>query len=187
MDHRFDHGPHERGRRWTWQDVNFEKRYVILYTRKKKGGHLTPRKVPMTKQLYRVLSRRHENRDKRIMWVFWHRYWDQSKGQWEIGLYKERKRIMRSLCRKAGVKYFRYHALRHFGASMLEQSGVPIGSIQRILGHESRSATEIYLHSIGESERQAMEVLDERFGKFSHTKSHTNEKGPQAAPCKPLK
>ena len=32
----------------TWSDVNFEQRYVILYTRKKKGGHLTPRKVPMT-------------------------------------------------------------------------------------------------------------------------------------------
>jgi integrase len=43
---------------------------------------------------------------------------------------------------------FRFHALRHFGASLLDQSNVPIGSIQRILGHENRTTTEIYLHAI---------------------------------------
>ena len=78
---------------------------------------------------------------------------------------------------RAGVRYFRYHALRHFGASLLEQSNVPIGSIQQILGHENRSTTELYLHSIGESERQAMDVFNERFGSFSHTDSHTDKKG----------
>jgi integrase len=70
---------------------------------------------------------------------------------------------MPSLCKKTGVRYFRYHALRHFGASLLEQANVPIGSIQRILGHESRTTTEIYLHSIGDSERRAVEILDENF------------------------
>jgi integrase len=42
--------------RLTWADVNLEERYVALYTRKK-GGHLTPRKVPMTQKLFEVLSR----------------------------------------------------------------------------------------------------------------------------------
>ena len=64
---------------------------------------------------------------------------------------------------------------------MLEQSGVPIGSIQRILVHESRITTEIYLHSIGESERTAMDVLNAGFDDISpkkpHTNSYTNEKG----------
>ena len=45
--------------RLTWDDVDLERRYVVLYTRKKRGGHLTPRKVPMTQRLYEVLSRRH--------------------------------------------------------------------------------------------------------------------------------
>ncbi len=83
---------------------------------------------------------------------------------------------MRTLCDRAIVRYFRYHAFRHFGASLLEQSNVPIGSIQRILGHENRLTTELYLHSIGESERQAMVVFNERFRNFSHTDSHTDEK-----------
>ena len=161
----------------TWQDVNLEQRFVILYTRKKKGGHQTPRKVPMPEKLHEVLSHRHRNRNKRVPWVFWHRYWSKTKKDWNVGPYKERKRIMKTLCKKAGVKYFRYHAIRHIGASLLEQANVPIGSIQRILGHEHRATTEIYLHSIGESERQAMDVLNDRFENFSHTDSHTNKKG----------
>jgi integrase len=165
--------------RLSWQEVSLEGRYVILYTRKKRGGHRTPRKVPMSGKLFEVLARRHKSRDKNVPWVFWHRYQSSKNGEWAVGPYKERKHIMASLCKKAGVRYFRYHALRHFGASLLEQANVPIGSIQRILGHESRTTTEIYLHSIGDSERRAVEILDENFDEFSHTESHTEKKGLQ--------
>ena len=82
---------------------------------------------------------------------------------------------MTTLCQKAGVRYFRFHALRHFGASMLDQARIPISSIQRILGHENRSTTEIYLHSIGESEREAMKVFDREIDEISHTDSHTEK------------
>jgi len=77
-------------------------------------------------------------------------------------------RNMRSLCQKADVKYFRFHALHHAGASIMERRNVPIGFIQRILGHEKRTTTEIYLHSIGEAEREAME-------NFSLTNRLTNK------------
>ena len=78
---------------------------------------------------------------------------------------------MKSLCEKAGVRYFRFHPLRHLGASILDHANDNIGSIQRILGHENRTTTEIYLHSIGESEREAMAI----FEKVSHD-SHTETK-----------
>jgi len=93
-------------------------------------------------------------------------------GEKHEGPYQDRKKVMRDLCQKAGVKYFQFQALRHAGASIMERRNVPIGSIQRILGHEKRTTTEIYLHSIGEAEREAMEILES----FSHTKPHTNFK-----------
>jgi integrase len=51
----------------------------------------------------------------------------------------------------------------------MDQANVPIGSIQRILGHENRLTTEIYLHSIGDSEREALRILNDGFESFSHT------------------
>jgi len=146
--------------RLTWDDVDLDRKIVVLYTRKKKGGHLTPRKVPMTTRLYSMLDKRYKNRDKTKAWVFWGRHWSSKAEGFVEGPYQDRKKIMGTLCRKVGVRYFRFHALRHYGASSMERANVPIGSIQRILGHENRSTTEIYLHSIGNAEREAMEVFE---------------------------
>jgi hypothetical protein len=57
----------------------------------------------------------------------------------------------------------------------MDGNNVPIGAIQRILGHENRKTTEIYLHSIGQAEREAMAIF-ERVSKRSHTESHTEGK-----------
>ena len=161
--------------RLTWDDVSFKDNYLLLYTRKKRGGHLTPRKVPMTARLYGILKRRYENRDSDKPWVFWHTYYSSKAGKTVEGPYQDRKKFMKTLCRKAGVRYFRFHALRHAGASVLDESNVPLGAIQRILGHESRQTTEIYLHSIGHAERDAIQVL-EQFGKKSQPKSQPKTK-----------
>jgi integrase len=68
--------------RLTWTDVDFENRFVVLYTRKKLGGHLTPRKVSMTKRLYDILLSRYQHRTKDKPLVFWQRYWDRKKEEW---------------------------------------------------------------------------------------------------------
>ncbi|MCP3944911.1 MAG: tyrosine-type recombinase/integrase [Desulfobacteraceae bacterium] len=149
--------------RLKWSDVNLNGKYLVLYTRKKKGGHLTPRRIPLNKKLFDILSQRYKDRDKNKPWIFWHRYWSRKTGEWVEGPYKDRKKIMTTLCNKADVRYFRYHALRHFGASILDHDNVPIGTVQRILGHENRLTTEIYLHSIGEGERVAVDCLDRSF------------------------
>jgi hypothetical protein len=113
----------------------------------------------MVKMLQEVLWTRYSQRDNELPWVFWHRYWSRKSQEWVKGPYSDRKKIMRSLCKSAGVRYFRYHALRHLTASILDDLDVPIGVIQRILGHKNRKTTEIYLHSVGEAERSAMERL----------------------------
>ena len=63
---------------------------------------------------------------------------------------------------------FRFHPIRHSGASIMDGNGVPLGAIQRILGHENRRTTEIYLHSMGDSERDAMRVFEQARQKSPH-------------------
>ena len=131
-------------------------------------GHLTPRKVAMTAKLSEILSRRVSDRTRNVPWVFWQRYRDRSTGKMVIGPFHYRRTILRTLCKKAGVRYFGFHALRHSGASLMDKNNVPISSIQRILGHENRQTTEIYLHSIEQAERDAVAVY-ERARQNSHT------------------
>ncbi len=143
--------------RLTWDDIDLVKRHVVLYTRKKRGGHLTPRKVGMTDRLHEILTRRFAERNPNYPWVFWHTY---KTGDKQVGPFKDRREIIKSLCDKAGVRHFRFHALRHAGASLMDNANVPIGAIQKILGHENRTTTEIYLHSIGELEREAIAIFE---------------------------
>lgn len=144
----------------TWDDIDFEGRRITLWTRKRKGGHREPREVPMTEKLHAMLRSRLDQRQPEMPWVFWHTYWSQKEGRWVSGPFGDRKNLMSSLCTAAKVTYFRFHALRHLTASILDDQGVPIGVIQRILGHQNRRTTEIYLHSIGEAEREAMNKLE---------------------------
>ena len=127
----------------------------------------------MTQKLYDVLQHRYQNRDPDKPWVFWHRYWSRKAGCFREGPYGDRKKLMKRLCEKAGVRYFRFHPIRHSGASVMDGNNVPIGAIQRILGHENRKTTKIYLHSIDDLEREAINA-SEQTKKKSHTKSHTD-------------
>ena len=147
----------------TWNDISFTNKMVTLYTRKKRGGDRTPRNIPMNEKLFEIIKKRYNERKKNLKWVFWHRYWSRKQNGWVSGPYIDRKKIMRTLCNKANVPYFRYHALRHFGASSLDQHNAPIASIQKLLGHESRITTEIYLHSMNETEKTAMDLLNNEF------------------------
>ena len=163
--------------RLEWDDVDFEGNFITLYTRKKRGGHLSPRQIPMVPKLKEIMQRMYFNKRKNHPWIFWHKYWSSVQSGFVEGPYTDRKKMMATLCKKAGVKYFRFHPLRHFGATMLERAGIPIKTIQSLLGHESRVTTEIYLHSAERDERSAMEHLEKEFLKKVPEKSHEKQKG----------
>lgn len=48
--------------------------------------------------------------------------------------------------RKAGIEDCRWHDLRHTAASWMVQRGVPLGLVQKILGHKSIATTNRYAH-----------------------------------------
>ena len=62
------------------------------------------------------------------------------------------KRLMKS-CREAGI-WVTCHQLRHTFGRHLTEAGVPVTTIQRLLGHVRLRTTEIYLH-ISDSQVQA--------------------------------
>lgn len=152
--------------RLEWKDIDFSNNSLTLYTRKSRGGNLVPRSIPISKTLKAVLIRR--KKDNPTPWVFWHTYYSRKAGEWVTGPYASRKRIMETLCKKARVKYFRFHPLRHFGASMLANEGVDLKTIQEILGHSNFRTTEIYLHLIKGSDQEAMNRLDSSLNGFEN-------------------
>ena len=76
--------------------------------------------------------------------------------------YIEKRYTMRGLCRKAGVKPFGFHAIRHHVASILADSGkASLSQIQKMLRHRRVTTTDGYIKTLDPQLRQVANVLDE--------------------------
>lgn len=147
--------------RLRWEDISFEKQTITLWTRKRKGGNLEPRYIPMNQELYNLL------------WSMWQR---KTQNNWVLynertnSRYNHRPKFMRSLCRRASVKHYGFHSIRHFIATYLHViMKIPTGVIGNLLGHKSKRTTEIYLHSVDEAAREAIKKLEGIFAAKSET------------------
>ncbi|MCX4239726.1 tyrosine-type recombinase/integrase [Paraliomyxa miuraensis] len=65
------------------------------------------------------------------------------------------------VCRKAGLRRFGWHGLRHSYASHLMMKGASLAEVQALLGHGSLSMTMRYAHLSPNARRAAAELLDE--------------------------
>lgn len=124
--------------RLTWSDIDIEGRKIRLGTRKRKGGGMEYDWVPMTTILADAM-RAHKAK-ARSVYVFC-----DGDGQ----PFARRGELLVRLCRRAGVKTFGMHAIRHLSASMLAKAGVDIPTIQAILRHKSPTTTAVYLKQLG--------------------------------------
>ena len=71
--------------------------------------------------------------------------------------------VLRPVCKKLGLPLITWHGFRHTGATLAADAGVPHRTIQALLGHGSSATTDVYVHSVLESERQAMDKIGEMF------------------------
>lgn len=69
--------------------------------------------------------------------------------------------LLRRLCMKAGVPPVSPHTLRHSAAVDLINRGLPLGGVQRLLGHKRESTTMIYAQLTELDLRKALRRLEE--------------------------
>lgn len=133
-------------------DLDFQHHLIQLKTRKRRGGGLESDWIPMYSGLEDIL--REQLREKPFQtYIF-----EVPPGR---SPEKYKRHMMPRLCKKAGVKPFGFHSIRHLSASILDGQGVPISVVQSILRHKNLTVTSGYLQSL----RGVKADLEEVWGK----------------------
>jgi integrase len=96
--------------RLKWDDINFDRQELRLWTRKRKGGNWEFDWLPMNKDLEKVLRDLWKKRTQ-DEWVFL----NSRTGTRFVDRYD----MFRRICGRAGVRRYSYHTIRHFVASFL--------------------------------------------------------------------
>src|SRR5512136_1118464 len=146
-----------------WEDIDFNVGVVKLWTCKRMGGNWECDGLPMTEDLLAALQQHRE--ESQGAWVF---------KDPETGLpYSARRRWMPQACKRAGVKPFGVHAIRHLSSSVLAQHNVPMVQIQGVLRHKNLATTERYIKRLSDL-RPALRFLSKgksRLAEPSHPAS----------------
>jgi integrase len=109
------------------------------------------RQIPIHDRLAQVLKELRQRNQLKSEYVF-------CDGQGRR-VYEVRKSFA-SACRRAGIKGFRFHDLRHTFASHLVMKGISLKAVQELLGHSDLKMTMRYAHLSQDHLRDAMAVLN---------------------------
>jgi integrase len=132
----------------TWADIDFGDNRVRLWTNKREGGNKESDWLPMTTELREALMQWWQDRPvKDSGHVFLCLDHIPVNEQFYGRPFTNRQHFMRRMCKRAGVKPFGFHAIRHLTASILYHKGYDVAVIQSILRHKSTTTTNRYLKS----------------------------------------
>ena len=141
----------------TWEDLNFEKRVITLWTRKRRGGSLEPRHLAMVDRLYATLSVRWKDADRHPTHVF---YYPPTKATLKKN-HPYVRDMVPNLCKKAKITRYTAHCIRHHVATRLKDSRKATAfQIKEFLGHKNMSTTERYLHEL-DVDHQVASILED--------------------------
>jgi len=130
-----------------WDNIDFNHGFILLD--KTKNGER--KEIPINDSLRKALKgilRRLDN-----PYVFYNPDTDKPYRN-------DFKRSFNSALRRAGIKDFKFHDLRHTFASHLIMAGVDITTVKELLGHKTLTMTLRYAHLAPSHKVKAMKILD---------------------------
>jgi len=77
------------------------------------------------------------------------------------------RRSFTTACRKANIRDFHFHDLRHTFASQLVMAGIDITTIKELLGHKTLTMTLRYAHLAPSHKTRAVDILDNTINETS--------------------
>ena len=130
--------------RLNWADVDLAGGKIRLKDRKAGTGQERVRWLQMHPELVKALSWWHRARPCQVDNVFMQTQSDAYMGQ----PYRQRMHFMDTLCARAGVKPFGFHAIRHKSAAITFGAG-GLNAAQALMGHNRATTTDGYIKSAG--------------------------------------
>jgi integrase len=132
----------------TWDRVDLNRGFIKLRGKDTKGKE--SREVPMTPAVKEELRKLNKVRQLNCSFVF----------LYEGHSIQRIKRAFGGACRRAGIKNFRFHDLRHCAATNLRRAGVDTLTAMKIVGHKSEKMHRRY-NSVSEGDlTQATQKLN---------------------------
>ena len=126
-----------------WSNIDFAQGFIeLLETKSGKS-----RKIPLSKVLKYILSKM--TKDNEYVFVN-----PQTQGP-----YTTIQKSFGTVVKKANIKNFRFHDLRHTVATRLVEKGIDLVVVQEILGHSKITTTQRYAHPVPQRKKQAIEIL----------------------------
>jgi integrase len=141
--------------RLTWNDIDLKRKAIRLSTRKTGHGGMQHAWVALTDELYEALLAHKEHNPSSPTVFFAPRT---GKG------YHDRQKYMHTLCDKAGVKPFGFHAIRHLSATLLAYGGIDLPTIQAVLRHKNPNTTARYIKALTVAHEKLNQVFGNRKG-----------------------
>ena len=114
--------------------VNFKKKFISFL--KTKSG--VPRSVPMSEKVHSIIVRRARENQFQSPYVF--------PSPVKANRPNNFARTWATAVKRAGLKDFRWHDLRHTSASYMVMAGISLRTVADVLGHSNISMTFKYAH-----------------------------------------
>ncbi len=152
-----------------WDQVDLKHGFILLD--KTKNGER--REIPINGTLRENLESlftgtKERTRRLDVPWVFY----DTKTGK----PYQDVKRSFHTALRKAGIKDFKFHDLRHCFASHLVMAGIDLTTVKELLGHKTLTMTLRYSHLSPSHKVRAVDVLDNALNNKSVDQISTAQK-----------